>query len=111
MLAKICGLGLIIVSIYFLGQDIHFATHTYYNWWQKIPAAGSIISLMLGIVSLTLWRQTMGNFGWIFIAIGIILVFLSSGVILQPTSLWKFLVAMLAFVSGYQLLSSGKIRL
>ncbi len=109
-MAKICGLALIVVSIYFLGQDIEFTTHYYYNWWQKVPAAGSVISLMLGIASLTLWRQAMGNFGWIFIAIGIILVFLSAGVILQPTSLWKFFVAMLAFASGYQLLTSGRIR-
>jgi hypothetical protein len=49
--------------------------------------SGFDISLMLGIVSLTLWRQTMGNFSWIFIAVGIIIVFLSSGVILQRTSL------------------------
>ncbi len=109
-MAKICGLALILVSIYFLGQDIEFATHSYYNWWQKIPAAGSVISLMLGIGSLTLWRNTLGNFGWIFIAIGIIMVFLSAGVILQPTSLWKFFISMFAFASGYQLLTSGRIR-
>jgi hypothetical protein len=105
------GLALIIASIYFLGQNIIFTTHYYYSsWWQPIPATGSVLAIMAGIASLTVWRQTMGNFGWILIAIGISLVFLSGGVILQPTSLWTFCVSILAFASGYQLLTRGRIR-
>jgi hypothetical protein len=109
-MSTIFGLALIIASIYFLGQNIVFTTHYYYNWWGKLPAAGSVIALLLGISSLTFWRREMGNFGWSFIAIGIILVFLSGGVVLQPTSMWTFCVAMAAFASGYQLLTRGKIR-
>ncbi len=109
-MSTILGLALMITSIYFLGQNIVFTSHYYYSWWQKIPAAGSVLALLAGIGSLTFWRQTMGNFGWVSIAIGIILVFLSGGVVLQPTSLWTFCVAMLAFASGYQLLTSGRIR-
>jgi hypothetical protein len=109
-MSTILGLALIIMSIYFLGQEIVFTTQFYGSWWQKTSATGSVLALMLGISSLTFWRRQMGNFGWIFIAIGIVLVFLSSAVILQPISLWKFFVAMLAFASGYQLLTSGRIR-
>ncbi len=109
-MSTIFGIIFMLTSIYCLGQNIQFSTHYYYNWWQKLPAAGSVISLMLGVSSLTFWRRELGNFGWIFIAIGIVLVFLSSRVILQPTSLWTFFVAILAFVSGYQLLTSGRIR-
>jgi hypothetical protein len=108
-MSTICGLALIIVSIYFLGQNIVFATH-YYSWWHRTSATGSVLALVAGIGSLTFLRREMGNFGWIFIAIGIILVFVSGGVILQPTSLWTFCVAMLSFASGYQLLTRGKIR-
>jgi hypothetical protein len=108
--SKILGLALIVASIYFLGQNITFTTHSYYNWWQKIPAAASVLTLLAGICSLTFWRQTVGNFGWILVAAGIILVFVNSGVMLQPTSLWTFCVAMFAFASGYQLLSKGRIR-
>ena len=109
-MSTILGYALIIVSIYFLGRGIDFTTHLYGSWWQKTSATGSVLALMLGISSLTFWRRQMGNFGWIFIAMGIVLVFLSSGVILKPTSLWTFFVAMLSFASGYQLLTSGRIR-
>ena len=110
-MSTIFGLALIIASVYFLGQNIIFTTHYYYSWWQKTAATGSVLSLLAGIGSLTFWRREMGNFGWIFIAIGIILVFVNGGVILQPTSLWTFCVSMLAFASGYQLLTRGRIRL
>ncbi|WP_373540898.1 hypothetical protein [Chamaesiphon sp.] len=109
-MSTIFGLALILVSIYFLGQNIIFTTHYYSNWWQKTSATASVLALIAGIGSLTFWRREMGNFGWIFIAVGIILVFLNSGVILRSTSLWTFFVALLAFASGYQLLTSGRIR-
>jgi hypothetical protein len=109
-MSTILGLVLIIVSIYFLGQNILFTTHAYYSWWQKTSAAASVLALLAGISSLTFWRRELGSFGWIFIAIGIILVFMNGAVILRPTSLWTFFVAMLAFASGYQLLTSGRIR-
>ncbi len=110
-MSKILGLALIIASVYFLGQNITFTTHYYYSWWQKIPAAASVLTLLAGICSLTFWRQTFGNFGWILVAVGIILVFVNSGVMLRPTSLWTFCVAMFSFASGYQLLTKGRVQL
>jgi hypothetical protein len=110
-MSTILGLALIIVSIYFLGQNIIFTTHYYYSWWQKTAATGSVLALLAGIGSLTFWQREMGNFGWLLIAVGIILVFVNGGVILRPTSLWTFFVSMLAFASGYQLLTRGRIRL
>lgn len=109
-MSTIFGLALIITSIYFLGQNIIFTTYYSPYWWQQLPAVGAVLSILLGIGSLTFWRQEIGNFGWIFIAIGIILVFLSGGVILPGTSLWTFFVSMLLFASGYQLLTRGRIR-
>jgi hypothetical protein len=110
-MSTIIGLALIIVSIYFLGQNIIFTTNYYYSWWQKTAATVSVLALVAGISSLTFWRREMGNFGWILIAIGIILVFVNGGVILRPTSLWTFCVSMLAFATGYQLLTRGRIEL
>ncbi len=109
-MSTILGLALIVTSIYFLGQNIIFTSHYYSSWWREAPAAASVLALLAGICSLTCWRQTMGNWGWILIAIGIVLVFVSGGVVLQPTSLWTFCVSMLAFTSGYQLLTKGRIR-
>ncbi len=109
-MSTILGLGLIIVSIYFLGQNIIFTNQNYYDWWHKISATGSVLSILAGVGSLTFWRQQMGHFGWVLVAIGIVLVFLSGGVILRPMSLWTFFVAMLSFASGYQLLTGGRMR-
>lgn len=109
-MANILGLFLIIVSIYFLGQNIIFTTHYYSSWWQNLSAGGSVFALLLGVASLTFWRQEMGGLGWLLVGFGILLVFLSGGVILQPTSLWSLLVAMLSFTTGYQLMTTGKIR-
>jgi hypothetical protein len=109
-MSTILGLALIIVSVYFLGQNIIFTTHLYSSWWQKTSATASVLALLAGVSSLTFWRRELGNFGWVFIAVGIILVFLNGAVILQPTSLWTLVVAMVAFASGYQLLTSGRIR-
>jgi hypothetical protein len=109
-MTTILGLALIIVSIYFLGQNIVFTTQYYYDWWHKISATGSVLSILAGVGALTFWRQQLGQFGWILVAIGIVLVFLSGGVILRPTSLWTFFVAMLSFASGYQLLTKGRMR-
>jgi hypothetical protein len=109
-MSTILGLGLIIVSIYFLGQNIIFTTQNYYDWGHKISATGSVLCISAGVGALTFWRQQMGQFGWVLVAIGIVLVFLSGGVILRPTSLWTFFVAMLSFASGYQLLTKGRMR-
>ena len=109
-MSTILGWALIITSIYFLGQNIVFTTHYYYDWWHKTTATVSVLALLAGVSSLTIWRREMGSFGWILIGIGIVCVFLSGGVILRPTSLWTFLVSIFAFFSGYQLLTSGRIR-
>lgn len=109
-MSTILGLVLIIASIYFLGQNIVFTTHYYYDWWHKISATGSVLCLLAGVGSLTLWQRQIGQLAWVFVAIGMILVFLSGGVILRPTSLWTFFVAMLSFASGYQLLTKGRMR-
>ena len=110
IMTTILGLALIVASIYFLGQNIVFTTHYYYDWWHKTTATVSVLALLAGVSSLTVWRREMGSVGWILIGVGIVSVFLSGSVILQPTSLWTFFVSMLAFFSGYQLLTSGKIR-
>ena len=47
----------------------------------------------------------------IAIAIGIIAVFMSSKAILQPTSLWQFVLSLASFVGGYQLFTTGRINI
>lgn len=111
LFVKLIGLGVLLMGIYFLGQNIFFASHVYgYYFWRSFPAAGSVLCLMGGILSLVFFRRETGSLGPILIGAGILLVFLSGGVFLKPTSLWQFFMAFLAIAVGYKLLSEGRVR-
>ena len=107
---KFIGLILLLVGIYFLGQNILFTTSYSYFSYGRLPAFGSVLSIIAGTVCLVFFRRETGNFGWVLLGIGIVLVFLSGGVILKPTSLWNFFVGFTALAGGYQLLTRGRFR-
>jgi hypothetical protein len=108
-LIKLIGVCLLFTGLYFFGQNIIFASRYYSYFYRSIPATASVVAIMAGVLTLTFFRRETGNLGWIFLAIGIVLVFLSGGVILRPISLWNFLVAFTACAAGYKLLSQGRI--
>ncbi|MBD2598438.1 hypothetical protein BCD64_20795 [Nostoc sp. MBR 210] len=107
---KLIGLILLFVGLYFFGQNIIFVSRSYSFFYRSAPATGSVIAIMAGIFSLVFFPRQTGNFGWILLGLGIVLVFLSGGVILRPTSLWSFCVAFTALATGYKLLSQGRIN-
>ena len=113
-MSKLLGIALFILGIYFLGQDIIFASHYYpYSWpyfWGDIPATGSVLAIMSGVICLLFFSRQTGTFGWILLGLGIVLVFLSGGVILKPTSLWNFFIAFAALAGGFQLMNQGRLR-
>ncbi|NJO41839.1 MAG: hypothetical protein HC769_34080 [Cyanobacteria bacterium CRU_2_1] len=110
-LTTLIGLALVLVGIYFLGQNILFTTQVAPYWWRDIPAAGSVLALLSGILVLLFGRRGTREAGWILVGLGIILVFLSGGVILRPTSLWTFFLALAAIGGGYQLLTTRRLNL
>ncbi|OLP19546.1 hypothetical protein BST81_04555 [Leptolyngbya sp. 'hensonii'] len=109
-IARLIGLGLVLIAIYFLGQNIIFTTQTAAYWWRPVSATGSVLAILAGIIVLTSSRYVHW-LGWALIGLGIALVFFSGSVILRPTSLWTFFLSSLSFASGYQLLTKGKIDL
>ncbi len=78
-MSRLLGIALLILGIYFLGQNIIFATHYSPYFWRDIPAAGSVLAIMGGIISLLFFPRQTGNFGWMLLGIGTVLVFLSGG--------------------------------
>ncbi|MBD2197774.1 MULTISPECIES: hypothetical protein [Calothrix] len=110
LLIKLLGLDLLFLGIYFLGQNIIFATGYYPYFYSKIPAIGSFLAIMAGVMTLIFFRKETENLGWILLGVGIVLVVFSGGVILKPTSLWNFFVAFAALVAGYKMLTQGRIN-
>jgi hypothetical protein len=111
LLIKLIALISLFTGLYFLGQNIIFTSGYYSYFYRSLPATGSILAIMGGVLSLVFFRRQTGNFGFILLSIGIVLVFFSGGVILQPTSLWNFLVSLTALAVGYKFLNEGIINL
>jgi hypothetical protein len=109
LLIKLVGLVLLLVGIYFLGQNIVFTTQVSPYWWRDISATGSVVALVAGLVSLLFFRRETGQFGWVLVGLGIVLVFLSGKVILRPTSLWYFFLSFAALVAGFKLIRTGRL--
>lgn len=111
LLARLIGLGLLLLGIYFLGQNIYFSNNVYPYWWRGVAADTSILFLTAGVMLFfILPRENKSWAGWA-IAIGIIAVFISSKAILQPTSLWQFVISLASFVGGYQLFTTGRLNI
>jgi hypothetical protein len=104
---KFIGLILIGIGVYFLGSNIFFTSHAYPYFWRGIAADGSILALISGVMMLVFLPAREKFWGWIPIFVGIILIFLSSRAILNPTSLWQFIVSFTSLTIGYKLFSKG----
>lgn len=109
-MSRLLGIALLILGIYFLGQNIIFTTQYSRYFWRDIPAAASVLAIMGGVISLLFFSRQTGNLGWVLLGVGAILVFLSGGIILKPTSLWNFFVAFAALAGGFQLITQGRLR-
>ncbi len=107
-LLKLLGFGLLIWGIYVLGQNIIFTTNVSPYWWRGIAADTSILAITTGSLMLVLCPKDVKTLGWIAIVIGIVLVFFSSRAILNPTSLWQFLLSFMAITVGYRMLTTGR---
>jgi hypothetical protein len=107
---QLLGFGLILLGIYFLGQNIFFTTNVYPYYWRGIAADTSILFLTFGIFAIFAFPKDLKNLGWGFIGIAIVLIFASSRAILNPTSLWQFFLSIISMNAGYQLLTKRKLN-
>jgi hypothetical protein len=110
-LFRICGFGLLILGIYFVGQNIIFTTNVYPYWWRGIAADTSVLALTIGVMILIFFPRSMKNLGWIPIMTGIVLVFMSSRAILNPMSLWQFFLSLILMSGGYKMFITGRLPL
>ncbi|MEP0914559.1 hypothetical protein NDI45_27020 [Leptolyngbya sp. GB1-A1] len=106
---KLLGLLLVLIGIYFLGQNIIFTTQIAFYWWRDISAAGSVLSLVSGVILLLYGGRGLKEWGWILLGLSILLVFVSGGVILRPTSLWTLFLSFVSLLAGFQLITTGRV--
>lgn len=111
MLARLIGLGLLLLGIYFLGQNIYFTTNPYPYWWRGIAADSSILCLTAGVLLFFALPSREKMLAFFCLLIGILLVFISSKAILKPTSLWQFVLSLFSFYAGSELFTKGRLRL
>jgi hypothetical protein len=103
------GILLILFGLYTVGQNIIFTTQLSYYGWQRIPAIGAVIFLLSGIWIVLSAADRDKFLGWILLVIGIACIFMSSGIILRPVSLWSFLVAFTCLLGGAKLMSPRRL--
>ena len=111
LFARLLGLGLLLLGVYFLGQNIYFTNNIYPYWWRGVAADTSILFLTAGVLMFFVLPRGIKSWAAIAIAIGIVAVFFSSKAILQPTSLWQFVLSLASFTGGYQLFTTGRLNL
>lgn len=110
MLMKVLGLILLLTGIYFLAQNVIFVSGYYSVFSQRLPASASVLAIMTGVLSLIFFRRETGNFGWGLLGIGLVLIFLSGGVIFRPISLWNLFVSFAALAVGFKLFNGHRIN-
>ena len=108
---KLIGSCLLLYSIYLLGHNIIFTTNVSPYWWRGIAADAAILFLSAGVLSLVFLPTEFKEIGWVSMAIGIVMIFMSSRAILNPTSLWEFFLAFMVMAVGYKLFSTGRVPL
>ena len=110
LFARLLGLGFLLLGIYFLGQNIVFTNNLSPYWWRGVAADASILFLTSGVLMFFVLPRRNKDYAFIAIAIGIIAIFFSSRAILQPTSLWQFVVSLASLTGGYQLFTTGRLN-
>lgn len=108
---KLAGIALMLLSLYFLGQNIMFTSSIGRYWWIDISAAGAVVTLFVGVLTLIFGNRDLKVLGWGLLFLAVLLVFVSAGIVLKPTSLWDFFLAVMSMVCGWSLFRSGRLGL
>ena len=61
-MSRLLGFILIIAGIYFLGQNIIFATTFFPYGYRSLLALGSVLSIIAGVITLVFFPRGTGNY-------------------------------------------------
>jgi len=102
---QLLGIALMLLGVYLLGRNIVFTTSVSPYFWRGIAADISVLALTAGVIGLFMLPKTEKYLSWILIGFGVVFVVYSSRAVLNPTSLWQFLVSIFSMVGGFKLLT------
>jgi hypothetical protein len=108
IMSRLIGILLLLVGLYFLGQNIIFSTAYSPFFWRNLPALGSALAIVAGVVCLIFYPRQTGSWGWILLIGGVVVVFLNGGVMLRPTSLWNFFIGLTTLAVGFKLMTDRR---
>ncbi len=109
IMSRLIGVLLLLVGLYFLGQNIIFSTMIYPPFfWRSLPALGSALAIAAGVVCLIFYPRQTGSWGWVLLVGGVVIVFISGGVMLRPTSLWNFFIGLTTLAVGFKLVTNRR---
>ena len=91
--------------------ECQFTNNVYPYCWRGVAADTSILFLTAGVMMFFILPRGNKSLAGLAIAIGIIAIFFSSKAILEPTSLWQFVLSLVSFIGGYQLLTTGRLNI
>ena len=111
LFVRLLGLGLLLLGVYFLGQNIYFTNNVSPYWWRGIAADVSVLFLTVGVLMFFVMLGKDKTLAGMAIAISVVAVFISSRAILQPTSLWQFVLSLASFIGEYQLFTTRRLNL
>jgi hypothetical protein len=109
-MSQLFGIVLLLAGLYFLGQNIMFSTSYSPYFWRSLPAQGSVLAIMGGVISLLVFPRQTGKFGWVLLIFGVVLVFLSGGIFPEANEPLELLIAFTALIAGFKLLTEGRLR-
>ena len=92
-LIRLLGILLFMLGIYLFVRDISLVgqCQSYFcSEWQNLTASGSAIACMGGVLSVFVFQQRTTTLGWLLLGLGVLLVYLSGGMLLKPIAIHRF---------------------
>jgi hypothetical protein len=108
-MSKLIGIGLIVIGIYFLGQNIIFTSRPSPYWYTNLAADACVISMLSGLLLVFFGRSVFRSIGWFLIAAAVALVFVSGYIVIERTTLWEFFLSFTCIAGGYKLFTTGNL--
>jgi hypothetical protein len=111
-LIRLLGVLLFMLGIYLFVRDISLVgtCQSYFCYgWQNLAAPGSVIACMGGVLSVFVFQRKTTTLGWLLLGLGVLLVYLSGGMLLKPIAMLTFIASFTAMAYGHQLMKRRRM--